>query len=225
MRENYYGYQGFWQCRKIKLVDKKEAYKSQIYSTAMAGLECEVITNEQYKRLERMNTRLMRKMAGEETSYVTEGGERRQCSNASLRMKFGVATIESEMRRRRCQWYKRIMQDKEEAKQIRAALIGTEEEEEGGENPWKKQMWDDIDKLWEVNGEEGRIREKIRERGIKMLFEEEWRKEYKEKNGKLLREVEETMGGGEGEEREGEERCDQILEDGRECEYRGTRKC
>ena len=101
MREGYYIFEGLWRCSEVPRTLKITMYKNLVFNTGTSGLEAEIQTKEDIRRLETLNVTLMRKVICGEAAIVKENGERWQLTNTEIRIKMKVATITSELRHRR----------------------------------------------------------------------------------------------------------------------------
>ena len=109
MQENYYTMSGLWKNKEVTITTRKQTYKSLIYNTGLAGMDSEVLTKNEYIRLDGAQLRLLRKMDGNRHSIEREDGNKHICSNNKLREVYEIATYESELRKRRLQMWADVL--------------------------------------------------------------------------------------------------------------------
>ena len=77
VHEAYWTCKGFWG-RKVPLTVKRGTFIGLVYNTALSGLEAEVPTYRQMKRLESVIMKYARKLLGKESVQVVEGVNRQK---------------------------------------------------------------------------------------------------------------------------------------------------
>ena len=112
----------FWKKPGILFKVKKMIYRGLVENTLLSGLESEVLTHNEYEKLEKWNVLHMRKVLGSDNSEEVNG-VRRQKSNSEIRKLFGTHTLISIMRKRRLDWLRNIVRYPDENKQLMSMCI------------------------------------------------------------------------------------------------------
>ena len=140
---------GIWGKRGIAGDLIRELFRSMVQGAILSGMDAEVPSEGDIRRMESIQCTLARRAMGSEGSYESHRG-RRQLIDDQVRNMMGISTVKSELRARRIKWWQAVMDAPEENKQMLAALFGTMEREvrEGkvlGPTPWVWQLTRDLE--------------------------------------------------------------------------------
>jgi hypothetical protein len=153
IRESFYALQCFWSRDDVKLNIKVNTFKGMIFSTALSGMEAEVIGRQELMTIDKEIIRLARKvLAGRACEKSNEGRTNKAWTNERVRKEMRIATIGSELARRRVKWFKTMLANPDDNVMLRAALSGELLMEEGKDistsiTPWMEQLMEDLTTL------------------------------------------------------------------------------
>ena len=127
-KDNFYFLAGFWQAL-LPIDFKSIVLRAVVTGALMSGIEAEVLNKTQLDEIESNHMTLMRKATGSLSSY-NSNGIRKQQGNTHIRELMGINHTTREIPKRRIKWYKEILTNNEDNKQLRGAVFGRLDKEE-----------------------------------------------------------------------------------------------
>ncbi len=100
-----------------------------MYNTGLSGLAAEVLTCQDWIRLELLNMMLTRKLLGVRSIRLARSGTKKQKSDRDIRELVHIPTMFSELRKRRLKWWQAVTRHPADNVGVRAALFGTNRRE------------------------------------------------------------------------------------------------
>ena len=115
---------GFWGMKDVPSTVTKRVFHTMVVGAALSGMEAEVPTDWDLKRLDTVLVKLARKARGSEAAYTHADGGCPSVAEATVRTWMGLYTAETMLRSRRLKWWKEIRNHRDNNEQLLATLLG-----------------------------------------------------------------------------------------------------